>query len=477
MIERRVVTIPGNTLEQGDLKKLLRAYAGPAMLNMVVMALYNIVDRIFIGQGAGPLAICGLALTLPYVSLLTTVGTLTGVGILSRIASALGTGNRELAARILSNALELNVLLSGILIVLSFCFLDDILIAFGGSPDTIPFAKQYLYILIPGSLLTNLNFTLCNAARASGFSKKSMTIILIGVLVNILLDPILIFGFHLGIEGAAIATVVSMCVSLFLVIRHFVYRSRLSFCFSRMAFRPSFPILTSIVGIGMAAFIMNITTGMVNIIMNRYLVHNGGDYAIGAYGIISCFSILISMMMMGICQGMQPIVSYNYGTGNTVRVKNTLRFAIFIGSFIACCGFIICEIFAPQLVRMFVPDPEWFHTYATEASFIGYEQSWQRLIQLSETGLRLTFLMTPIIGFQIIATSFFQSINKAPKAIVMNISRQFIFLIPGLGLFSRLWGLNGIWLAIPFADLMSAIVTFCFLWFEKRNLKKHYRVT
>lgn len=435
-----------HTQEHQSIHKLFRSYAFPAMLNMVVMALYNIVDRIFIGQGAGAMAICGLALTLPCVSLLGTIGTLTGVGAVGRMATAISLGNNRLACRILGNATTLNLILSGIVILLAWSFLDPILLAFGGSEQTVPYAHKYLTVLIPGSLLTNLNFTFCNGIRAAGFPRKSMMIILTGVAVNIVLDPIFIFGFQMGIEGAAIATVLSMCVSSVMILFFFKGRSN-TLRLTPDCFRPQLLLLISIIGVGMAAFIMNITTGMVNIIMNRYLENYGGDYAIGAYGIISGYSIQVSMLLMGICQGIQPIVSYCYGSGKRHLVKRALWMAIRTGSIIACIGFIIGETMAPWLVKAFTSDPT--------------------LLQLSETGLRLTFLAMPLIGFQIIVTSYFQAIRQAPKAITMNISRQFIFLIPALGLFSGVWGLTGIWLAIPFADVMATLIAVIFLMRDK----------
>lgn len=436
---------PSHTDDVRDIRKLFKNYAYPAMLNMVVMSLYNIIDRIFIGQGAGALAICGLALTLPCVSLLGTIGTLTGVGGTARISAAISLGNPRLACKILGNAAFLNFILSLLLILLSLFYLDDILYAFGGSEHTIPYARKYLTILIPGSLLTNLNFTFCNSIRAAGFSKQSIAIILTGVIANILLDPIFIFGFRLGIEGAALATVLSMCISSLLIFLHF-RRNPSPLRLQLNCLVPDLLILINIIGIGMAAFIMNITTGMVNIIMNRYLVNYGGDYAIGAYGIISSYSIQISMLLMGICQAMQPLLSYNYATGKQELVAHTLRTAIYTGTLIACVGFILGESLAPWLVKAFTTDPD--------------------LLEISENGLRLTFLAMPLIGFQIIVTSYFQSIRQAPKAIIMNISRQFVFLIPALGFFSGFWGLNGIWLAIPFADLMA---TFIAIFFYRRQ--------
>jgi len=439
---------PSHTTERTQIRKLFRSYAYPAMINMIVLALYNIVDRIFIGQGAGPLAICGLALTLPCVSLLGTVGTLTGVGGAARISAAISASNYKLATRVLGNAVFLNVAMNLILIVYSLFNLDKILLAFGGSEQTIPYAHSYLSILIPGSLLTNLNFTFCHAIRASGFPRKSMMIILTGVIANLILDPVFIFGFNMGIRGAAIATVISMCISSVLIFSHFTGKQN-TLRLVRLSFRPDLMILLTIIGDGMAAFIMNITTGMVNIIMNRYLVNYGGDYAIGAYGIISSYSILVSMLLMGICQGMQPIISYHYATGHREVLHDTLKYAIGIGSLIASAGFIIGETGATWLVKAFTWDPQ--------------------LRDISAEGLRYTFLAMPLVGFQIIVTSYFQSIRQAPKAITMNISRQFVFLIPALSLFSIWWGLTGIWLAIPFADLMATLIALFFILRQART--------
>lgn len=437
------------TSNQLDHRKLFKSYAYPAMLNMIVLALYNIVDRIFIGQGAGPLAICGLALTLPCVSLLGTVGTLTGVGAGTRISTAMSASNLKVASKILGNAFLLNTLLSMALIIFSLHYLDTILLAFGGSEQTIPYAHNYMGILIPGSLLTNLNFTFCHAIRASGFPRKSMMIILTGAIANLILDPVFIFGFDMGIRGAAIATVLSMCISSVLICIHFINRRNPL----RLTFRsllPSPMVLITIIGVGMAAFIMNITTGMVNIIMNRYLVNYGGDYAIGAYGIISSFSILVSMLLMGICQGMQPITSYHFATGNREILYDILKYAIRMGSAVACTAFVIGEMFASQLAEMFTWAPQ--------------------LAALSAEGLRYTFIAMPLIGFQIIVTSYFQSVRQAPKAITMNISRQFLFLIPALGLFSAHWGLTGIWLAIPFADLMATLIALFFILRQRKKI-------
>ena len=250
------------------------------------------------------------------------------------------------------------------------------------------------------------------------------------------------------VEVPAIATVLSMGVSSALIARHFLgWQNPLQL--RGASFKPHVLTLLSVIGIGMAPFIMNITTGMVNIIMNRYLVNHGGDYAIGAYGIISCYSILVSMLLMGICQGMQPIVGYYYGHGKRRQARETLNEALRLGSVVAGTGFIVGEVFAPALSKCFTWDA--------------------RLAGMAAEGLRYTFLAMPVVGFQIVATSYFQSIRQAPKAIVMNISRQFVFLIPALGWFSARWGLTGIWLAIPFADVMAVLIALFFIRREERR--------
>lgn len=443
-----MVFYPQQVDGQKDARQLFRDYVYPAMANMIVLALYNMVDRIFIGQGAGPLAICGLALTLPCVALLGTVGTLTGAGAAARIMTAMGAGDRRFAAKVLGNALALNAALSAVLVAVSLAWLDEILLAFGASEATVPYARQYLQVLIPGSLVGNLNFTFCHAIRASGFARRSMGITVAGVVANMVLDPVFIFGFGMGIRGAAIATVLSMGVSSALIARHFLgWQNPLRL--RGASFKPHVLTLLSVIGIGMAPFIMNITTGMVNIIMNRYLVNHGGDYAIGAYGIISCYSILVSMLLMGICQGMQPIVGYYYGHGKRRQARETLNEALRLGSVVAGTGFIMGEVFAPALSKCFTWDA--------------------RLAGMAAEGLRYTFLAMPVVGFQIVATSYFQSIRQAPKAIVMNISRQFVFLIPALGWFSARWGLTGIWLAIPFADVMAVLIALFFIRREERR--------
>ena len=427
--------------------RLLLEYSIPSIIGMVMMSLYNIVDRIFIGQGVGPLAISGLALTFPLTALVTALGTLIGVGSAARISIVLGMRDIKWARNILGNAFVLTFLLSAVLITCSMLYLDDILRAFGGSDQTIPYAKDYLRIVIPGSVLSNLSYSFSNIMRASGYPSKSMYTILIGVGLNILLDPLFIFGFGMEIKGAAVATVISMFVSSLFVLSHF-FNPKHVVHFEKGCMHLRGYIIRNITSIGMAPFLMNVAACGVNIIMNHQLVRQGGDLAIGAYGILNSYAILIVMSVMGLCQGMQPIVGYNYGAQKYKRMKDTLLLTLRVGTLIMVIGFVVCELFPGLLVSAFTSDPG--------------------LKSMAVKGIRLAFIMLPVVGFQIIISNFFQSISKAPKAIFMSLSRQVIFLIPSLYLFSKWFGLTGVWLSIPFSDLLAALVALILILREKR---------
>ena len=427
--------------------KLLLDYSIPAVIGRVMASLYTIVDRIFIGQGVGPLAISGLALTFPLMTLVMAIGTLVGVGASARISIVLGMNDVRWARNILGNAFVLTFLFSAVLITFSMLYLDDILLAFGGSAQTIPYAKDYLRIVIPGSVLSNLSYSFSGVMRATGYPRKSMHTILIGVGLNVILDPIFIFGLNMGIEGAAVATVISMFVSMLFVMSHF-FNTKHQVHFRVGCFRPKARIIRNIVSIGMAPFLMNLAASVVNIIMNNQLVREGGDLAIGAFGIINSFGMLIVMCVLGLCQGMQPIVGFNYGAGKHKRVKDVLLLTIRIATLIVTVGFLASELFPRWLVRAFTDDPD--------------------LTAMAVHGMRLGYCLLFLDGFQIVVSVFLQSISKAQKAVFMGLSRQVIFLIPALYFFSRWFGLTGVWLSIPAADLLAAVVAILFLRSERR---------
>ena len=430
--------------------KLLLDYSIPAVIGMVMASLYNIVDRIFIGQGVGPLAISGLALTFPLMTLVMAIGTLVGVGASARISIVLGMNDVRWARNILGNAFVLTFLFSAVLITFSMLYLDDILLAFGGSAQTIPYAKDYLRIVIPGSVLSNLSYSFSGVMRATGYPRKSMYTILIGVGLNVILDPIFIFGLNMGIEGAAVATVISMFVSMLFVMSHF-FNTKHQVHFRVGCFRPKARIIRNIVSIGMAPFLMNLAASVVNIIMNNQLVREGGDLAIGAFGIINSFGMLIVMCVLGLCQGMQPIVGFNYGAGQHKRVQDTLWLVIITSTVIMGIG-CLCSVLFPEIIaRAFTNDSE--------------------LIEVTANGLRISLFVFVVVGSQISISQFFQSIGIAWKAMFLSLSRQCLFLIPALLTFPHVWGLDGVWYASPFSDFIAAVTAWGFLWYHVKNIK------
>lgn len=439
-------------LEQEPIGKLLLSYATPAVIGTIVNSLYNIVDRIFIGQGVGSLAISGLALTFPILTFLQAFGMLVGAGASARVSIFLGRKENEKADNVLGNALVLTCFFSAVTIIPAMIFLKDLLLVFGGSEQTIPYAETYLYITIPANFLATLSFSYNAVMRASGYPTKAMIAMLIGAILNILLDPVFIFALNMGIQGAAIATVISLAVSASIVMSHFIQKSSIV-RFQRKYFKLDWKIILGILSIGMSPFAMQLAASLVNILLNTSLIKYGGDLAVGAYGIINSFGILLIMLVLGISQGMQPIVGFNYGAGLNGRVIKTLKLAIIIATLITSTGF-FCSFFIPEfIVRAFTPDPE--------------------LISIASNGLHITFAAFIIVGFQMVTGIFFQSIGIAWKAMLQSLLRQCVFLIPALLIAPLYYGLDGVWMASPIADILAAIVSGAFLGWQVRKLKKN----
>lgn len=432
--------------------RLLLTYALPAVIGTVVNSLYNIIDRIYIGQGVGPLAISGLALTFPILTFLQAFGMLVGAGAAARVSIYLGRKEKALADRVLANALLLTFFFSAVTIIPALVYMKDLLRLFGASPDTIPYAESYLVITIPGSLLASLSFSYNSVMRASGYPTRAMFAMLAGAVLNIALDPVFIFLFDMGIRGAAIATIISLAVSASLVMYHFLRKESIV-RFERHAFRLDWRIILGILAIGMSPFAMQLAASLVNSLMNTSLIRYGGDLAVGAYGIINSFGILLVMLVLGVAQGMQPIVGFNYGAGRNDRVLATLRLVILVATLITTSGFLGSR-FAPELiVKAFTPDPE--------------------LIRIASNGLRIIFSAFVIVGFQMVTSMFFQSIGIAWKSMLQGLLRQCLFLIPALLVVPRYYGLDGVWMASPIADVLAALVSGAFLWWQVRRLKSN----
>ncbi len=440
-----------NELATRPIGRLLWEYSIPAVVGMVVMSLYNVIDRIFIGRGVGPEAIAGLAITFPVMNVSAAIGVLIGAGASSRVSILLGQQNLEGAQRVLGNSVVLIIVNALIYISLFAIFLDDILRAFGASDVTLPYARDFMLYLLPGMMVMNVMYSLNNVMRASGYPKPAMITMFIGAGCNVVLAPIFIFVLKLGIKGAAIATDISMTVGMVFVLAHF-FRKDSVLHFKRGIYRLSWPIIVSIIGIGAAPSIVNFCSSAINTIINRSLYAYGGDIAVGAVGIFSTYTSLLCMVVVGICQGIQPILGYNYGAGRLDRMKRAFWLSAIAGTLVTSIGAIVSVFWPEVIARAFTVD--------------------QQLIDATCKGLSLATLSFWLVGFPIIATTLFQSIGMAGKSIFLSLIRQVIFLIPLLLILPKHFGLEGVWAAFPTSDAMCIITTIIMVMWQFRILNK-----
>lgn len=439
------------------IRKLLMQYAVPAVVAMTASSLYNMVDSIFIGHGVGPLAISGLALTFPLMNLAAAFGSLVGVGAATLISMRLGQRDYATAQRVLGNVVMLNLLLGVGFGLVALLFLDPILYFFGASDATIGYAREYMTVILLGNVITHMYLGLNSVLRASGHPRKAMYATINTVVINTILDPIFIYGFGWGIRGAAIATVLAQIISLVWQFRLLSDRSELIH-FRRGIYRLRRRIVRDVLAIGMSPFLMNLTACFIVILINKGLKTYGGDLMIGAYGIVNRLAFVFVMIVMGVNQGMQPIAGYNFGARQYDRVLRVLKLTIVCAVGITTAGFLVGE-FAPRLaVSLFTSDEE--------------------LIRLSVEGMRIVFVFFPIIGFQMVATNFFQSIGMAGKAIFMSLSRQLLFLMPGLIFLPRFFEVStpwdgswGVWCAMPLSDFLATVVAFFMLTHQLRKFR------
>ncbi len=425
-------------LETVPIRKLLWEYSLPAITGMVVMSLYNVVDRIFIGLGVGALAISGLALTFPFMNVMVAFSVLVGIGASARLSIRLGENDIQKAEKILGNAFTLTLIVSSFVITLSILFLRKILVLFGGSENTLSYAVEYMQIILPGSIFSALTFNFNNIMRASGFPMKAMYTMIISSLINIILDALFLFVFDWGIKGVAYATVVSYFISSLWVMYHFLGRDRL-IRFKRNCFKLQKDIVKSILNIGISPFTMQISASLVVVLLNVQLIKYGGDLAVGALGIETGVTSFVIMIIIGINQGSQPILGYSYGAKNYTRMFETLRKTIFGATVVATIGFVLIFFFPEYLIRLFTTDED--------------------LKKISITALKFSVLIYPLVGSQIIMTNFFQSIGKAKISMLLSLTRQIFFLIPFLLILPYFYQLNGVWASLPASDVFAVIVT------------------
>ena len=441
-------------LETKDIKQLLWAYALPSIVSQVIASVYNICDRVFLGQCVGALAIAGLAITMPIMNIVHAFGSLVGVGSSARMSIVLGKKDVNWAEKILGNSLILTFILGFLFVTGGYVFMDRILMAFGASEETIGYAREYMDIVLPGMFMTTVTFNLTGLIRASGYPTKSMWILVSGALLNIILDATFIYAMDWGIAGAAWATTISMTCSAIVAVLHFI-QPKSFIRFRRHAWRPKGYIFRNILLIGMSPFLMNVAASGVVALLNRQLIHYGGDLAVGAYGIINTFGSLAVMLILGVCMGMQPIAGYNYGAGHPQRLKAVYTLTMKVNVIIGMVAAVLALTIPHVLLRAFTKEEE--------------------LIQIAIPGMRFMLVMFALVGFTITNSNFFQSIDKPWIAIVTSLSRQVLFLAPMIYLIPPLFvkmgyeGLTGVWASLTISDVLGATLAF-FLMLSQRKV-------
>ncbi len=427
-------------LGKGEILPLLLSFSIPAIVGMLVQALYNVVDRIFVGNGVGPLGLAGLAVVYPVMLIQLAFGMLIGFGATSLISIRLGEERYRDAEQILSNAFSMLVLISLVLTISGILFLDPLIRLLGASEAVVPYARDYLSIILYGSIFQALGFGLNHMIRAQGNPKMAMATMLIGAITNTILDPIFIFWFGWGVKGAAAATVISQMISAAWVLSYFLRgKSQLPLNL-RQAYKISWPVVGQIVSIGFAPFAMQLAASLQNLILNQSLALYGGDLAISAMGIVFSVNTLFLMPIFGINQGSQPIIGFNYGAKQFERVKKTLFYAIIGATGVVTLGFLATRFIPELLVSMF-----------------GRQDT--ELMELGVRTMKTVMLLFPIIGVQIVGSSYFQAVGKPKKSALLSLSRQVLLLIPLLLILPRFWGLLGVFLAFPFSDAGSTVLT------------------
>lgn len=433
--------------------KLLMQYAIPAIIAMTASSLYNMVDSIFIGQGVGPLAISGLAITFPLMNLSAAFGAAVGVGASTFISVKLGQKDYDTAKHILGNTMTLNLIMGLGVGLVCLLFLDPILRFFGASDQTIPYARDYMVIILLGNVITHMYFGLNAVLRAAGKPKHAMSATIFTVVLNTLLDPLFIYTFGLGIKGAAYATVLAQSLALIWQLYTFS-RPKELLHFKRGTFRLQLSIIRNIIAIGLSPFSMNVCACIVVILINNSMVHYGSDLAVGAYGIANKVAFIFVMINMGVNQGMQPIAGYNYGAMRYDRLMKVVKYSIIAATAIMTTGFIIAMTIPGTCARLFTTDPT--------------------LIDLSAKGIRYIMVAFPVVGYQMVVSNFFQSIGKAKISIVLSLSRQLLILLPLLLVLPTMFGINGVWVSMPVSDTLSAFMAAWIMIVYMRKFKKQH---
>ncbi len=431
------------------ISKLLAQYAIPAIIAQTAASLYNMIDSVFIGQGVGALAISGLATTFPFMNLSAAFGAMVGLGGATQLSVKLGQRDYTSAKLILGNIVTLNIIVGSLFAIASLLFLDDILFFFGASDATLPYARDYMVVILLGNIVTHLYFGINAALRAAGHPRQAMTATIITVINNIILTPIFIYVFGWGITGAALATIIAQCTTLVWQMRLLSNPDELLHL-QRGIYKPRADIVKSILSIGMSPFFINAAACLVVIIVNKGLRSYGadGDIAIASYGIANRVAFIFVMIVLGLTQGMQPIVGYNFGAKQQQRVSKVFKLTCICASIVTIIGFLLNEFIPELIARAFTTDTT--------------------LIAGASKAMRIMSIMMPLIGFQMVTTNFFQSIGMVKKSIFLSLTRQILFLIPLLLILPLFYGENGVWFSMPISDFIAATLTII-------TLKIHFR--
>lgn len=443
------------TLGTRPLGKLLVQYSVPAIIAMVATSAYNIIDSVFIGRGVGPMAISGLAITFPLMNLVAAFCTLIAVGGATISSIFLGQKNTARATDVVNNVLTLCILHAIIFGGVTLWFLDPILLFFGATAETLPYAHDFMKVILLGTPILYVFIGLNNLMRATGYPRKAMISALISVLCNVALAPLFIFHFKWGIEGAAFATVCSQFVAFIWVLSHFLSKkSFIHFKLHQSWFK--LKIVRRIYSIGLSPFLMNVCACIVVIFINRALLDCGGaeegNLAVGAYGIINRTTMFFVMIVFGVTQGMQPILGFNYGAGNIERVRKTLFIGIRIGVAITFVGWLVTELMPDTVSSFFTTD--------------------RQLIDIARSGFRVYFICYPVVGCQIVIQNYFQSIGKPIISIFLSLTRQLLFLIPFLLILPGFFGIEGVWASMSASDFLAFALAVVTLWVSIRKENK-----
>ena len=443
-----------NPLGYEKISKLLYKFSVPAIIGMTVNALYNVVDRIFIGNSPdlGANGLAAITICFPAMIIIMSVGILLGQGGATLFSISLGKGDNETADRTLGNATSMLLILGALITVFGSLFLDKLLVLFGASETVLPYAEKYMRIIFLGTLFQVIGMGMNNFLRADGKPKLSMATMFIGAGINIILDPILIYGFRMGMSGAAIATITSQFISMVWSIHHFLKKDAMH-RIQKKYMKLDFKLCRQIISLGMPGFILQLANSSLALLLNSYLLRYGGDIGVSAMGIVNSLMTLLILPVIGLNQGLQPIVSFNYGAEKHDRVKKAVKIAMIAGVIITTIGFMLSHLIPNLLVSMFNREPV--------------------LLKSGVHALKLWTLCLPVAGFQIIGANFFQAIGMPKRAMFLTLMRQVIALMPCIVILAPIMGIDGILLAAPIADALSAFVTAMFFFpFMKKFTKK-----